>query len=56
MTREVRQRDEISAAFARGDLSRALVLAREHLLEFPNDSYVRGVAERAARLMEERSA
>jgi hypothetical protein len=46
------QRQEISSAFDQGQLSRALGLALEHLVEFPDDSLVREVAQRAARQLE----
>ena len=41
MPRDVRQRAEILATIRAGDLGRALVLATEHLLEFPDDEVVR---------------
>jgi len=41
MSRLVRQRAEILATIRAGDLGRALVLATEHLLEFPDDDVVR---------------
>jgi len=50
MTREDRQRGEIGVAFDRGDWARVVVLAREHLVEYPEDSVVRDLAERAGRL------
>jgi len=56
MTREQRQRSEITATFDEGQLARALVLAAEHLAEFPDDSVVRQVAQTAARGLEQRSA
>ena len=37
MDRASRQRAEIVAAIAAGDLDRAMILAAEHLLEFPDD-------------------
>ena len=47
MTRIARQRAEILATIHAGDLGRALVLASEHLLEFPDDDVVREALRRA---------
>jgi len=55
MTRQERQSEEVETAFTDGHIARALVLAREHLLEFPDDEFVRQVAVRATRLLEQRS-
>jgi hypothetical protein len=41
VTRRERQREQIRAAIARDHFARALVLAREHLAEFPDDDIVR---------------
>ena len=43
-TRRKRQLAEIEAEAARGDVVRALDLAREHLVEFPADADVRELA------------
>ena len=55
MTRKERQAAEITATFDEGQLARALVLAAEHLAEFPEDSIVRELAQSAARGLEQRS-
>jgi hypothetical protein len=47
MARALRQRAEILATLRAGDLGRALVLASEHLLEFPDDDVVREALRRA---------
>lgn len=49
MSRQERQRDEIAAALASGEYARALVLAREHLAEFPSDEDVQAIALEAHR-------
>jgi hypothetical protein len=49
MSRQERQRDEISAALDAGDCARVLVLAREHLAEFPSDEDVKVFAAEARR-------
>jgi hypothetical protein len=54
MARDARQREEIVAALARGEAARALVLALEHLREFPEDEVVRDAAERAEQLFDQR--
>ena len=41
-SRRVRQQRTILAAFARGEVDRATLLATEHLREFPDDDIVRG--------------
>ena len=41
MSRQRRQHDELLALFARGEVDRAVPLAREHLLDFPDDEDVR---------------
>ena len=43
--RRRRQRTEILRTAAQGDLARAIVLARDHLSEFPEDDHVRRVVE-----------
>ena len=50
MSRQERQRDEIAAALDSGEYARALVLAREHLAEFPSDEDVKAIAGEARRL------
>ena len=50
MSRQQRQRDEIVEAFESDDYGRVLVLAREHLAEFPWDDEVEVVAAEARRL------
>ena len=47
MKRRERQQEEIAAALARGHFTRVLVLAREHLAEYPDDEDVRSAAARA---------
>ena len=49
MSRRERQREQIVAALEAGDYSRVLVLAREHLAEFPRDEDVQVAAARARR-------
>lgn len=49
MGRRERQREQILAALEGGDYSRALVLAREHLVEFPDDEEVAAAATQARR-------
>ena len=51
MGRRERQREQVVKALDRGHVARALVLAREHLREFPGDVVVRDLAEKAERLM-----
>jgi hypothetical protein len=41
VSRQQRQRDELVAVLADGDVVRTTVLVREHLLEFPTDAVVR---------------
>ena len=41
MSRKDRQHDELLALFARGEMDRAVPLAREHLADFPDDEEVR---------------
>ena len=48
MGRRERQREQILAAWQRGELARVLVLSRQHLAEFPDDEDVRRAAEAAA--------
>jgi len=43
--RKYRQQRAIVAALARGDVARALALAHEHLLEYPDDAVVRVLVE-----------
>ena len=45
MTRRERQQQHIASALERGHYARVLVLAREHLAEFPEDDGVRKAAE-----------
>jgi hypothetical protein len=47
MSRSERQRQQIKAAVERRHYARALVLAREHLAEFPNDDVVRAALAEA---------
>lgn len=47
MSRRERQQQHVAAALERGHYARVLVLAREHLAEFPDDEGVRGAAEKA---------
>jgi len=51
MSREERQRAQVVAAWERGHVARAFVLASEHVVEFPDDAVVRDIAARAARLL-----
>ena len=51
MSRRERQQAQVVSALERGHVARSLVLAREHLREFPDDVVVRDVAERALRLL-----
>jgi Flp pilus assembly protein TadD len=48
VSRSERQREQIRAAIARGHYARALVLAREHLAEFPDDEVVRNALAEAS--------
>ena len=41
MSRRERQQQQVAAALARGHYARVLVLAREHLAEYPDDDAVR---------------
>jgi hypothetical protein len=45
--RRERQQQQIASALERGDYARVVVLAREHLAEFPDDDDVRFAAARA---------
>ena len=47
MSRRERQREQIAAALGRGHYARVLVLAREHLVEYPDDETVELAAARA---------
>lgn len=47
MSRRERQQQQIQSALGRGHYARVLVLAREHLGEFPDDEEVRQAAARA---------
>jgi len=47
MSRRERQQQQVASALARGHYARVLVLAREHLAEFPGDDDVRRAAEAA---------
>jgi hypothetical protein len=49
MTRRERQRKQIATALGSGDCARVLVLAREHLAEFPSDEEVEAMAAEARR-------
>jgi hypothetical protein len=51
MSRRERQQEQVVRALERGDLACALVLACEHLREFPDDLLVRDAAAKAERLM-----
>jgi len=53
VSRRERQQQHITAALERGHFARVLVLAREHLAEYPDDDGVREAAE-AARVAWER--
>jgi len=50
--RRERQQQQIEAALARGHYARVLVLAREHLHEFPDDDDVRAAADAARHVWE----
>ncbi|HTL84054.1 MAG TPA: hypothetical protein VL856_02660 [Acidimicrobiia bacterium] len=45
MTRRERQQQQVALALEREHYARVLVLAREHLAEFPDDDDVRHAAE-----------
>ena len=47
--RRHRQQVEVVVAAVGGDRGRALVLGREHLLEFPDDDVVRAVVDQLGR-------
>jgi hypothetical protein len=47
MSRRERQQEQVARALERGHYARVLVLAREHLAEFPGDDVVRAAAETA---------
>ena len=47
VSRDERQRQQVRAALARGHYARVLVLAREHLAEFPDDEIVRAALAEA---------
>jgi len=51
MTRRERQQAQVVGALERGHVARSLVLAREHLREFPDDVVVRDAAAKAYLLM-----
>jgi len=51
MSRRERQQEQVVRALERGRLARALVLACEHLCEFPDDVVVRDAAAKAERLI-----
>src|SRR5262245_12396080 len=51
MSRRERQQEQVVRALERGHTARALVLAREHLREYPDDVVVRDAAAKAERLM-----
>jgi hypothetical protein len=48
VTRRERQQQQIAMALARGHFARVLVMASEHLEEFPDDPDVRVAAKLAA--------
>jgi len=48
VSRNERQREQIRVAIERGHFARALVLAREHLAEFPDDGIVRAALAEAS--------
>jgi hypothetical protein len=47
MSRRERQQQQVASALTRGHYARVLVLAREHLAEYPDDGEVRRAAEAA---------
>jgi hypothetical protein len=47
VSRRERQQQQIASALARGHFARVLVLAREHLAEFPDDDDVKAAAAQA---------
>ena len=47
MGRRERQQQEIASTLARGHYARVLVLAREHLVEYPDDIDVIAAADEA---------
>jgi hypothetical protein len=49
VNRRQRQAEQIVSALERGEYRRVLVLAREHLTEFPDDVVVRAAADAAER-------
>lgn len=49
MARRERQQQQVIRALERGHYARVLVLAREHLVEFPDDDHVRAAAAAARR-------
>ena len=51
MSRRERQQEQVVKALELGHVARALVLALEHLREYPDDIVVRDAAEKAERLM-----
>ena len=53
VSRRERQREQINVTMARGDYARALVLAREHLAEFPDDEIVRAALVEAREALEQ---
>jgi hypothetical protein len=52
MGRRERQQQQIDSALARGHYARVLVLAREHLAEYPDDVEVIAAADAARRAWE----
>jgi hypothetical protein len=56
MSRRERQQQQIASALARGHYARVLVLAREHLAEFPDDDDVIAAAAEARRAWEDPAA
>ena len=53
MSRRERQQEQIRAAINRQHYARVLVLAREHLAEFPDDDVVRAAFAEAWQAWEE---
>jgi hypothetical protein len=51
VSRQERQQQQIATELARGNLARVLVLAAEHLTEFPDDLDVQLAAALAGRAM-----
>ena len=56
MSRRERQQQQIAAALARRQFARVLVLAREHLAEYPDDDEVQEAAAVARGASERRDS